>query len=228
MSLYVVERITIEVVSAIACFILVRFMVKPFRLTGETRYLGLPLGFGFLGVSYVFTALSFSLEALEPRPFVFASWWWVELLVRAFAFLFLAMTYYFSKSEKKTKLLWNTTLGSLIAALTILTLVAIIFPQLLWSNYILINISVRFFCLMCLFYISIHALRSHIKKPDPKTLMVPLGYILLGIGAYSSLIAAVDLTIFPLIGALVLRLAGLAVFLFVSIRIFYSSKEKGE
>jgi hypothetical protein len=225
--MYDVERITIEVVSAIACFILVRFMAKPFRLTGETRYLGLPLGFGFLGVSHAFTALSFALEALEARSFVFASWWWVELVVRAFAFLFLAMTYYFSKLEKKTKPFWNITLGVLVAALTILTLLAIIFPQLLWSNYLLVNVYVRFFCLMCLFYISIHALKSHVEQSDPKTLMVPLGYILLGIGQYSSLIAAVDLSIFPLFGALALRLAGLAVFLFVSYKAFYGS-EKGE
>src|SRR5512139_685409 len=103
--MYDLERITIEVVSAIACFILVRFMIKPFRLTGETRYLGLPLGFGFLGVTYTFSALSFS-------PIGdFASTKWVQLFLRAFAFLFLAVTYYFSTSTKKPRLLWNTTLG---------------------------------------------------------------------------------------------------------------------
>jgi hypothetical protein len=224
--MYDAERITIEIISSIACFILVKFMIKPFRLTGETRYLFLPLGFGFLGASYTFTAVSFTLEALEPRSFVSAGWWWVELLVRAFAFLFLVTTYYFSKLETKTKLLWNTTLGVLVALLTILTLFTIIFPQLLWSHYIIINICVRLFCLMCLLYISIHALKSHIEQPDPKTLMVPLGYILLGIGMYSSLIGAVDLTIFPLIGALVLRLAGLAVLLFVCYSTFSRAEKR--
>jgi amino acid transporter len=136
------------------------------------------------------------------------------------------MTYYFSKLEKKSKLLWNITLGALVAVLIILTLVAIIFPQLLWSNYLLVNVYVRAFCLVCLFYISIHALRSHIELSNPKTLMIPLGWILLGIGQYSSLIAAVDLSVFPLIGALVLRLAGLAVFLYVSYSTFHSSEKR--
>ena len=63
--------------------------------------------------------------------------------------------------------------------------------------------------------------------PDPTTLMIPLGYILLGIGQYSVLIWGVDESIFALFGALALRLAGLAVFLYVSYRTFYSS-EKGE
>ena len=96
MPLYAVERITIEAASAIACFILVRFMIKPFRLTRETRYLGLPLGFGFLGVSYAFSALSYS------TIFSFSNWGWMQLLVRGVAFLFLLITYYFSKSEKKS------------------------------------------------------------------------------------------------------------------------------
>ena len=219
--MYDVERITIEVVSAIACFILVRFMLKPFRLTGETRYLGLPLGFGFLGISYAFSALSFS------SLFDFASTKWVQLFVRAFAFLFLAVTYYFSKSTEEPKLLWNMTLGILAAVLTILILLAIISPQLLWPNYRLAQMFVRVFGLICLSYISIRALKSHMEQPEPTTLMIPLGYILLGIGQYSLLVWAVDASIFAFFGALALRLVGLAIFLYVSYRTFYSSEQRG-
>lgn len=218
---YIVERVTIEVVSAIACFILVRFMIKPFQLTGETRYLGLPLGFGFLGASYVYSALSYSsIINFHDNPLV-------QLFGRAFAFLFLAVTYYFSKSKKKPTLLWNTTLGVLTAILTILILFAIISPQFIESNYRLTQISVRIFTLICLSYIAIHALKSHIEKPDPATLMVPLGYILLGIGQYSVLIWAVDGGVFAFFGALALRLAGLVVFLYVSYCTFYISEKRG-
>jgi len=59
-------RIAVEVVSAIICFILVKFMIKPFRLMGEERYLGLPLGFGFLGISYSIAALAY----FEPSIFL--------------------------------------------------------------------------------------------------------------------------------------------------------------
>jgi len=219
--MYEVERITVEVVSAVACFILVRFMIKPFRLTGETRYLGLPLGFGFLGASYAFSALSYS-------PFFdFTNRGWVQLLVRAFAFLFLIITYFFSKSEKKPRLLWNTTICMLAATLTILTLLAIVSPQVSLSDYKFAQILVRGFSLICLSYIAIYALKSHMERPDPTTLMIPLGYILLGIGQYSALTWAIDKSYFAFFGGLTLRLAGLAVFLFVSYRTFYSS-EKGE
>jgi hypothetical protein len=33
--MYEIERIAIEVASTVACFILVRFRIKPFRLTGK-------------------------------------------------------------------------------------------------------------------------------------------------------------------------------------------------
>ena len=221
MPLYTVERISIEVVSAIACFILVRFMIKPFRLTGETRYLGLPLGFGFLGVSYAFSSLSFS------PIFDFTNKGLVQLFLRAFAFLFLAVTYYFSKSAKDRKLLWNATLAVLAAVLTILIMVAIINPEALWLDYHQAQVYVRIFNLICLAYISIHALKSHMEKPDPTTLIIPFGYILFGIGQYSLLIWAVDSSIFAFFAGLALRLAGIAIFLFVSYRTFYSSEARG-
>ena len=224
--MYEIERIIVEVVSAIACFVLVKFMAKPYQLTGETRYLFLPFGFGFLGASFVFTAISFSLEGLQTRSPVFISWYWVELVVRAFAFLFLAMTYYFSRLEKKAKPFWNATLVVLVTVLIVLNLLMISYPQLPWSSYLMVNTYVRFFSLICLLYISIHSLRTHIEQLEPKTLLVPLGYILLGISAYSSLIAAIDLTILPLIGALVLRLAGLGVLLFVCFKTFYRSEPR--
>jgi hypothetical protein len=219
--MYEIERIAIEVASAVACFILVRFMIKPFQLTRETRYLGLPLGFGFLGASYAFSALSYSpiLDLASTR--------WVQLFVRAFAFLFLAVTYYFSKSNKKPKLLWNLTLGLLAVIMATLILLAIISPQFLQPDYQFSQIFVRFFSLMCLSYISIHALKSHIERSNPTTLMIPLGYILLGIGQYSTLIWAVDKSALAFWTGLALRLAGLSVFLFVSYKTFYSP-EKGE
>ena len=218
--MYDVERITIEVVSAIACFILARFMIKPFELTRETRYLGLPFGFVFLGASYTLSALSFD------TLFDFGSIKWVQLFIRVFAFLFLAVTYYFSKSAKGPKLLWNTTLAVCVAVFASLVLAAIIDPSFFGLSYLQTQVYLRIFNLICIAYIAIHALRSHIEQPDPKTLSIPFGYILLGIGQYSILIWAVDTSILSFFTGLALRLAGLAIFLFVAIRTFYSA-DKG-
>jgi hypothetical protein len=104
---------------------------------------------------------------------------------------------------------------------------SIISPRFSLSDYVLASIGVRVLSLVCLCYISIHALKSHIEQSNPTTLVAPLGYILLAIEQYSALIWVVDRSYFALFGALALRLAGLAVFLFVSYRTFYSSEKRG-
>jgi hypothetical protein len=209
---YEVERVAIELISAIACFILLRYMIKPFRVTGESRYLGLPLGFGFLGVSYTFSAISY-------LPFFnFPNWGWMQLFVRGFAFLFLAITYYFSKSKKKSKLLWNLTIGLLALILAILISLIIVSPQISLPDYTLFYIYTRIFSFACLCYISIHALKSHVEQLNPATILVPFGYIFLAIDQYSSVIWRVNVSYLALFGGLTFRLAGLGIFIYLAYR----------
>ena len=91
--------------------------------------------------------------------------------------------------------------------------VAIIIPHFAVDSYQASQIYVRFFNIICLIYISIHTLKSHINKPDKTTIWIPFGFILLGTSQYSLLIWAFDKSIFAFNGALVLRLAALAIFL---------------
>lgn len=218
-------RTVVEVISAILCFILLRFMIKPYKLTGEGRYLGLPLGFGFLGVSYILGAIAFSQT--------FFSYWelaYIQLFSRTFAYCFLVVTYYFSKKPSiNSRIRWDITLSLLVVALAASIVVAIIIPQFAVDSYQAAQIYVRIFNIICLFYISIHTLRSHIKKPDQTTIWIPFGFILFGISQYSLLIWAIDESIFAFNGALVLRLAALTIFLFVSYLAFnYSSKRSSK
>jgi hypothetical protein len=101
-----------------------------------------------------------------------------------------------------------------------------IFPQLAASSYMSAQSYFRIFNIICLIYISIYTLRSHVRKPDPTTIWIPFGFILLGISQYSFLIWAIDRSNFAFTGALLIRLAGLVVFLIVSIRTFYNSNKK--
>lgn len=215
-------RIVAEVVSAILCFILLRFMIKPYRLTGESRYLGLPLGFTFLGISYVLGAIT--LSGLFSPYMVLA---WIPLLARTFAFSFLVVTYYFSKeSSKNTRLLWDITLSLLIIFLAASVAAVLIFPELAASSYMPTQEYFRIFDIICLTYISFYTLRSHVRNPNPTTIWIPFGFILLGISQYSLLIWVIDASNFAFTGAMLIRLAGLIVFLAVSIRTFYSSSKK--
>jgi hypothetical protein len=99
-------------------------------------------------------------------------------------------------------------------------------PQFAVSNYRFLGICVRIFNMICLLYISAHTLRSHLELKNSKTILTPFGFIFLSIGQYSLLLWAVDSTRVAFYGGLVLRWIGLALFLLVAYRSFYSSKKR--
>jgi hypothetical protein len=219
--MYPAERMIVEVVAAILCFVIVRFMVKPYKLTREGSYLGLPLGFTFLGMSYALAALVYSPLGFNPELM------WLPQLTRTFAFVFLATTYLFSnRKSKSSKLLGETTISLLIIALAISFLLAFIAPQFAFADYSKANAYLRFFNVFCLAYIAICTLRSHIKNPDPTTIWIPFGFIFLAIGQYSLLFWYIDASLSAFVGSQVVSFVGLAIFLFVAYRTFYSSDKK--
>jgi hypothetical protein len=219
-------RVTAEIVSAIMCFILVKFMIKPYQLTREGRYLGLPLGFLFLGVSFTISSITMSAGILSiPRHF-YAEFSWLQLFIRTFAFVFLAVTYYFSKKPSKhSRLMWDLTFSLLAVVLLALLFIVFVASQSTLEAYSAFTIYIRVFNVACLTYVAIHTIRSHVKEPGPATIWIPSGFILLGISQYSLLFYDVENAL-PLVGALSLRLLALAVFLFVAYKTFYSKREK--
>ena len=214
--------ILMEAVSALLCFVLLRFMVKPYRTTGEGRYLGLPLGFAFLGVSYIF--MGFALY-FESSLFV-DDIKWFQLFTQAYAFAFLAATYYFSKKPpERTRLWWDITYTGLVFAAVVSYLVVFEPPMFGLPSYKTVDEYFRLFNIVCLAYISIHTLRSHVSQPDPKTIWIPISYLLLGFSQYSSLIWSLDSSFTAYVGAHFLRLSGLLIFLFVVYKAFYGTRE---
>jgi hypothetical protein len=222
MDLYAYQtfRVLYEATSAILCLILVRFMIKPYQVTRESRYLGLPLGFGFLGATYALSAFVY----FQPNFFGGGTIFF-QLVVRTFSFVFLCVTYYFSSKSGDSRRLWNITLALLIITFLSLFLLVII-PDVALPSYQLASTFTRFFNLICIAYLCAHTLRSHLKKPDPETLWIPLGYFLLGISQYSLIIYAIDNSMSAWWGALAIRWAGIAMFLFVAIKSFDIFKKK--
>jgi hypothetical protein len=211
-----------EFVSAALSFVLVRFMLKPYLYTGENRYVGLPFGFNFLGVSYLFMGLAFSLSSY---PFS-EELKWLQLFTEAYAFAFLAMTYYFSNKTAghRTRLWSEFTFSALIIGL-IITYFLILEPSspiFTLPNYNVANEYVSVLDIILASYVCIYTLRSHALSANPETVLAPLGYILLAFGEYSSLIWSLDSSYSALAGAYVIRLAGLVVFLWIAFKVFLS------
>ncbi len=214
-------RAVIEVLSAIMCFILLRFLAKPYGITRESRYVGLPLGFGFLGATYVISALAF----VEPRIFGPGTIYF-QLVARTFAFLFIAFTYFFSKKpNKNSPLIWKVALTllafALVASFLVLSSPGIALPEYRsTSNYF------RVLNLAIILYVCIHTLRSHIEKPEQKTIWIPLSFIILLVSQYSTLIFQLDNSLSAFFAGLILRLVFLSIWLIVSYEAFYPSEKR--
>jgi hypothetical protein len=226
---YQTFRIVYEVISTILCFILVRFMIKPYQITGESRYLGLPLGFGILGVTYALSALIFSQLYIFGNGTIY-----IQLVLRTFAFIFLVITYFFSRKKVDNKrCIWNTTITLLIIGVVISFVLVSIPDVIALFGYQNLSFFVRVFNLICIGYIFAHTLRSHIETPEPETIWVPLGYVLFAISQGLLIIYAIDngnsaSSMGAWWGSLAIRWAALAVFLFVAYRSFYSVKKEGD
>lgn len=217
-------RVIYEFTSAIICFILVWFMAKPYRYTKQKRYVGLPLAFGLLGASYFFSALTYAQPNIFPDDLL-----WVQLVTRIFSFVFLALTYRFPKRISETnQLVWGVTLSAIVIGIMTLIVAVVLVPVFNFQNYLVASSYARVFIIICLTYVIIHVLRSHMAKPDSTTLLIPLGYILLALSQYSLIIWAMgdSSNLAGWWGALGLRWGGLAIFLYVSYVTFFGSQKK--
>ena len=140
--------------------------------------------------------------------------------------MFLAVTYYFSKkTSKNSRLMWDLTFSLLAVVLVALLFMLFVASQSALQAYSDAVMYIRIFNIACLAYVAIHTIRSHVKEPDPTTIWIPSGFILLGISQYSLLFYGTENSL-PLVGALSLRLLALAVFLFVALQTFYSSEKR--
>jgi Kef-type K+ transport system membrane component KefB len=214
-------RTAIEIASAIMCFILLRFMIKPYEMTGENRYIGLPLGFGFLGATYAISALAYYIPRIfGPNTIYF------QLVMRTFAFLFIAITYYFSKKiTKNSRLIWKTTLAVLIAASIILFLILSI-PNDTLPDYRTVRNYFRVLNLIIILYICVHTFRNYVEKSDSKTILLPLSFTILLVSQYSTLLFQLDESLYSFFAGLILRLIFLSTLLFVSFGSFYRIKAR--
>ncbi len=214
---YAVERMIVEFASATICFVLVWFMLKPYKLTRNGCYLGLPLGFGFLGLSWLINGVSISQTV--PTQYLI----WVATITKSFAFGFIAATYFLiGRNQERTNKLGNSIIGLLLATLLSSIVIAFIAPQ--FAGYIATNMYLRAFNVACLVYVVFFTLRNHIKNPDPSTIWIPLGFVFLAVSQYSLLFWYIDSSFSAFVGSIILRFIGLGIFLLVAYRSFYKTE----
>lgn len=210
--------ITLEGVSAAIAFVLVWFMIKPYQYTGNSEYLGLPLGFASLGVSYVFMGASLFFSNISTIEDIK----WLQLFTGSYAFAFLTITYYFSGKtvRRKISVLMQIILSALVLGLAVSCLIVFVPPMLELPSYKTVDDYFRILNMILALGVVLHTLREHALKPEPKTILAPLAYALLAFSQYSFLIWSIDSSFSAFVGAHLMRLTGLLTFLFMSYRAF--------
>ena len=209
-------EVAVEIVSALLCFILIKFMYKPYKLTKESRYLGLPLG---IAESLLAIGIQFSYSDLM----------FFSLLTRTFAYVFMAVTYFFSKrSSRNSRLFWNVALSLVVVALVTFSVFAARNFQIGFNMNPNLSVLLRILALFCISYIFVLTFRQHVQLSDPTTVWTPVAFGLLGVSQYSLIIWASDAHFsygFAFVGGILARLLGLSIFLVVSYLSFYKKKE---
>lgn len=218
-AILVAELVSIHAAVIVLCIILLRFMIEPYRLTRESRYLGLPLGFGFLAISHFLSALTYYTPASYQTMVIY-----LQLFARSFAFAFLALTYYFSKKpSKNSRILWNVTFSLLLVALASSFMLVVSSPEFDVSTYKAGELCTRIFNVACLSYITIHTARIYLKDPKNTAKWLPVGYSLCAASQALVLTWVFSLNMDIFISAMVLLLAGIATLVAGSYIAFYKS-----
>jgi hypothetical protein len=120
-------------------------------------------------------------------------------------------------------------LSLLIVGTAISSLVLVGAPLLDIEAPASLSVILRLISLLFIGYVCISTIKSHIKQPDPTTIWIPLGFIMLGISQYSQVIRFLDEGAAyggAFIGGIVSRFIALGIFLFVAYRTFHGSNTR--
>ena len=191
-------------VSAGLAFSIAYLMLISFRAIRSDHLLGFPIGFSFLGISYLFLGTPFLLSLPENLTT------WVHLFLGSYGFVFLASAYFF---KKRTSSGWSRNIPSLTffvlsLGATFAVMIAVI--SLPTISYEVADGAFRVLNLGLLGYV-IYNLNQALKD-EVELSSVVLGFTFLAIEQYSFLLWSLARTfVWSFVFAQLVRIAGLVI-----------------
>src|ERR687886_774157 len=209
---------------------------RSYRFSGFGYLLGLPVGFVFLSLSFLFEHLNIIYSTDHSlHPILF----WIELASQSEALALIALSYRFKTSTANhyindinfvpsAKIREAKTLAKLKELISgSLPLIMITIPFIVpasellsdpdFSYYGLADLSLfmRIYNMTILTYILVNSIISLIKAANIKTLYIPAAFALLWLEQYSLMITYFDNYMISYIGSTLVRLAGLTLFIYM-------------
>src|SRR5215469_10543116 len=241
------------IASIFLCSVISLYFYRTYRFSGYRYLLGLPTGFVFLAISFVFGHLCVAYLYSHVDQSLENILLWIQLALRSEGFAFIALSYML-----KNRIAASTINGLLPAtsrilfspqsysnAIKIKEMIAIL-PMILISIPLMITISAlvvqpilndtevkdmsiytTIFNIMVLGYIFVKSLKALVISANIKLLYIPAAFALLWLEQYSLMINYFDNNGFAFMGSIIARLVGLSLFV---LAIYYclSTVRKGE
>jgi hypothetical protein len=219
-----------------ACLISWHFF-RSYRFSGFGYLLGLPVGFVFLALSFLFQYLNLIFsndQSLYPIFF------WIQLASQSEALALIAISYHFKSKSfdnysihdinfvpapkinsdrtfNKTKKLVSSSVPLIMIAIPFVVPVYELVSEPGFTYYGLADLSLflRFFNMTVLCYIFINSVISLVKAASIKFLYIPGAFALLWLEQYSLAITYFENNTIAYLGSTIARLAGLTLFVYI-------------
>lgn len=116
----------LELASAFLAFAVSYLMLRSFRVLRRYYLLGFPIGFSFLGLSYLLLGVSYAFPTLANE----ASW--LQLVICCYGFAFLGTTYFLRRRSLAHRLgQMSNWLFSLLVILAVMAILVIVVPPVM-------------------------------------------------------------------------------------------------
>jgi hypothetical protein len=213
--------VAVTAVSVSLSLMISRYFFKSYRFSGFGYLLGLPVGFAFLGASFVFEAASL-MHRIDPvlYPMLF----WIQMTLQSEAFALIALSYYYKNSDangtgKKVHprdvLVVLIPLAMVVVPFIVPTLSLASAPYFNYSRLADLSFYMRIFDMAVIAFIFKSTIASLVRAANIKMLYVPAAFALLLLEQYSLVLAYFDNSAVAFIGSVVARIAGLALFAYI-------------
>jgi hypothetical protein len=195
-----------SIISAGLAFSIAFLMLRSYRVTQREYLLGLPIGFSFLALSFLFFAASTAVPSMKDIVR------WLDLLSTTYGFAFIGGTYFLRRRGTTAPLAdWLFSLA--VLGIIVVILVEVVPPFGALPPYSVTDQILRIINLGFLGYIIFSLNQSLKRSPHEVNFLVQAGFILLAFGQYSLLLWALDQGFWSFVLANLFRLAGLVAIL---------------
>src|SRR5919197_6442169 len=227
----------ITIPSLLFSFIISWHFFRSYRFSGFGYLLGLPVGFIFLALSFLFEHLNL---IYSNDPSLYPVFFWIQLALQSEALALIALSYRFksrdtdsyyvydfnflpskqlssARTVAKAKELVSSSLPMIMIAIPFTVPISELVsdPDFNYSGLADLSFFMRIYNMIILCYIFINSVISLVKAANLKLLDMPGAFALLWLEQYSLMITYLDNNIVAFVGSILVRLAGLTFFIYM-------------